>query len=70
MIMTSKKNPGTEVQEAEKLLVCIGPHPAANNLITTVKEMADNWHSEWFARLCRRPGDAAATGKGAESSGL
>ncbi len=56
MILTSKKNPGTEVQEAERLLVGLGPYPAANNLIRTVKEMADNVGSEWFAVYVEDPG--------------
>jgi two-component system, OmpR family, sensor histidine kinase KdpD len=56
MIMPSEKNPGTEVQEAKRLLVCIEPHPAAINLIRIVKEMADNLHSEWFAVYVEDPG--------------
>src|SRR3974377_1766676 len=56
MILTSEKNPGTEVQEAEKLLVCLGPHPATNNLIRTVKEMADRSGSEWVAVYVEDPG--------------
>ena len=55
MTPTPENKPESEGQVDKRLLVCIGPNPSADRLIRTVKEMADNLHTEWCAVYVEDP---------------
>jgi two-component system, OmpR family, sensor histidine kinase KdpD len=56
MTPTTESKPASEGQVGARLLVCLGPNPSADKLIRTVKEMADTFHTEWFAVYVEDPG--------------
>ncbi len=55
MIVTPEDKSESRGQAGVRLLVCLGPNPAADKLIRTVKEMAESMHSEWVAVYVENP---------------